>query len=354
MNSRSENDEARRDPGFDPGDSSKTISKTISQSASASAPEVCNLSDAMVGTRFKTFEILEVAGRGGMGMVFKARDVENDLLVALKIVSAMTQEDREPIRRFLSEARVLARLHHPNIPRIRAMGRMGHMYYLATDYIEGTTLGDLIDSRGGLTPRRALEISREISDALRVAHNHGILHRDIKSDNIMIDEEGRVKVLDFGIAKDLNARRGITQGEVYLGTPEYCSPEQLCSRVMDARTDIYSLGVVLHEMLTGQMPFKGVSTVELYHSKRKNRRPPLSRLTPGAPRVLVKLMKGFLASKPDRRYTAMEDVIQAIDEVIPKLGAYGWGRPSVRRFAQRKSGSKQPNRMAEYIYSLFF
>ena len=346
MNPRFENDGDRQDPG--------KASKAFCPSVASSSPDVFNLSDAMVGSRFKSFEILEVAGRGGMGMVFKARERENDILVALKIVSALTQEDREPIRRFLGEARVLARLHHPNIPRIRAMGRMGHMYYLATDFVEGTTLGDLIDARGCLWPRRALEISREISDALRVAHNHGILHRDIKSDNIMIDEEGCVKVLDFGIAKDLNARRSITQGEVYLGTPEYCSPEQLCSRIMDARTDIYSLGVVLHEMLTGQMPFKGVSTVELYHSKRKNRRPPLSRLTPGAPRVLVKLLKGFLASKPERRFTTMDDVIQAIDEVIPKLGAYGWGRPSVRRFAKRKSGAKQSSRMAEYIYSLFF
>jgi serine/threonine protein kinase len=221
--------------------------------------------------------------------------------------------------------------------------------------VEGSTVAQFIDGGRTFTPRRALEIAREVADALRVAHEHGVLHRDVKSDNIMIDEQDQVKVLDFGIAKDLNATRRITQGEVYLGTPEYCSPEQLCSLPMDARTDVYSLGVVLHEMLTGVVPFRGTGTVELYHEKRRNRRPPLARLLPGAPRSLVRLLNRFLASNPVRRFASMAEAVAAIDEVIPTLGAFGWGDHSVRRFARRRTSSRRrPRLVPEAIASLFF
>ena len=313
-----------------------------------------NLSESLVGSRFASFFIEAIAGRGGMGMVFKARECYTHHRVALKVVPVLSRQDLEPIRRFVAEARVLTRLHHPNIPRIRAMGREGHLYYLATDYVDGVTVAEFIDSGRTFTPRRSLEIAREVGDALRVAHNHGILHRDIKSDNIMIDEEGAVKVLDFGIAQDLKALRRITQDEMYVGTPEYCSPEQLSSQNMDARTDVYSLGIVLHEMLTGKMPFQGSGTVELYFEKRKNRRPALDRLMPGAPRPLIRLLNGLLAPNPIRRITTMDEAVAAIDQVIPKLGAFGWGEHSVKRFARRKPASRSSRLIPEAIHALFF
>jgi eukaryotic-like serine/threonine-protein kinase len=294
-----------------------------------------NLSESLVGSRFASFFIEAVAGRGGMGMVFKARECYTHHRVALKVVPVLSRQDLEPIR-------------------IRAMGREGHLYYLATDYVEGVTVAEFIDSGRTFTPRRSLEIAREVGDALRVAHNHGILHRDIKSDNIMIDEKGAVKVLDFGIAQDLKALRRITQDEMYVGTPEYCSPEQLSSQNMDARTDVYSLGIVLHEMLTGKMPFQGTGTVELYFEKRKNRRPALDRLMPGAPRPLIRLLNGLLAPNPIRRITTMDEAVAAIDQVIPKLGAFGWGDHSVKRFARRKPASRSSRLIPEAIHSLFF
>ncbi|MBN2491719.1 MAG: serine/threonine protein kinase [Planctomycetes bacterium] len=313
-----------------------------------------DLGQNLAGSRFASFFVEEMVGRGGMGVVYRARERFGRNRVALKVLPVLTRADREPVRRFLAEARALTRLSHPAIPRIRAFGREHQLYYLATDYVAGRTVTELLDAGRPFTPRRALEIARAAAAALRVAHEHGILHRDVKADNIMIDEQGQVKVLDFGIAQDLGTRR-ITRSECYLGTPEYCSPEQLCSLPMDARTDVYSLGVVLHEMLTGVMPFGGASTVRLYHDKRRDRRPALAHLLPGSPRVLVRLVKRFLAPSPERRFASMADAVRAIEETIPKLGAFGWGRRCVRRFARRRPSSwRRPRLLPEPIASLFF
>ena len=192
-----------------------------------------NLSESMVGTHFARFDILSVAGRGGMGLVFKARHPESGILLALKVLPVLTRRDREPIRRFLAEAEVLARLDHPNIPKIHTMGREGHLYYIGTEYIKGRTVARIIDGSDAFTTQQALLVVRGVAQGLSAAHRHGILHRDIKSDNLMIDREGLVKVLDFGIAQDLRAKRRITLGDQCLGNPEYCSPEQLSTGEMD-------------------------------------------------------------------------------------------------------------------------
>lgn len=307
----------------------------------ASARRSTVFAESLIGRRFAQFDVFDVAGRGGMGFVFRARDTSSGALVALKMIPAMTREDREPIRRFLREARVLARLDHSAIPRIHAMGRQDHLYYLATDFVTGQTLAQAVDGGEKFTPRRALEIVREVADALDVAHGHGIVHRDVKSDNIMLDDADRVKVLDFGIAQDVHARRRITMCDLYLGTPEYCSPEQLAAEHTDARTDVYSLGVVLHELLTGTMPFGGTSTVALYNQKLRDRRPRLRILMPGAPRPLRRLVRRMLAANPERRLSTMSEVIEAIDTVIPKLGAFGWGQSSPRRFRRRRTSVQE-------------
>ncbi len=298
---------------------------------SSRARPASNFSESLVGTRFAGFDVLGIAGRGGMGVVFKAQHAETGAVVALKVLPVLTRRDREPVRRFLAEARVLARLNHPNITRIHSMGRRGHMYYLATEYIRGRTLAKLIDSEHGITPQQALLVVRGVAEALRVAHEHGIVHRDIKSDNIMIDHEGEVKVLDFGIAQDLNAKRRITVGDVCLGNPEYCSPEQLSTGRMDARTDVYSLGIVLYEMLAGEVPHHGMSTMQLFLTKRKKRLPSLARRIPGAPRNFRRLVKRMLAPNPEKRFASMEALIKEIEAVRPTLGDFGRTCPAKKR-----------------------
>ncbi len=323
------------------GQNNRSRAETDATSRRSSSSRSTVFSESLVGQRFAQFDVLGVAGRGGMGLVFRAHDTANDAVVALKMIPAMTREDREPIRRFLREARVLARLDHPSIPRIHAMGRRDHLYYLATDFVTGRTLAQAIDGGTRFTPRRALEIVRDVAGGLDTAHRHGIVHRDVKSDNIMLDDSECVKVLDFGIAQDVNARRRLTMCDLYLGTPEYCSPEQLAAECTDGRTDVYSLGVVLHELLTGTMPFGGTSTVALYNQKLRDRRPRLRILMPGAPRPLRRLVRRMLAANPERRYGTMSEVIDAVDAVIPKLGAFGWGQSSPGRFRRRRTGVQQ-------------
>lgn len=286
-----------------------------------------------------------------MGVVLKARHVETDQLVALKVLPVLTREDREPVRRFLAEARVLARLDHPNITRIHSMGRSGHMYYLATEYIQGRTLAQLVDNERTITPRQALFVAMGVAEALEAAHEHDILHRDIKSDNIMIGNKGEVKVLDFGIAQDLKAKRRITIGDVCLGNPEYCSPEQLSTGLMDARTDIYSLGIVLFEMLAGEVPFHGQPTLQLFLNKRRRKLPPLSRAIPGAPRALRKLLKKMLAPKPEKRFASMKEAIIAMTAVQETLGEFGGVDPAEERDAlAEKRRTRLLSRVMSYLF----
>ncbi len=310
-----------------------------------------NLSESMVGTHFARFDILSVAGRGGMGLVFKARHPESGILLALKVLPVLTRRDREPIRRFLAEAEVLARLDHPNIPKIHTMGREGHLYYIGTEYIKGRTVARIIDGSDAFTTQQALLVVRGVAQGLSAAHRHGILHRDIKSDNLMIDREGLVKVLDFGIAQDLRAKRRITLGDQCLGNPEYCSPEQLSTGEMDARTDIYSLGIVLYEMLVGEVPFHGVPTMEMFQAKKRNRIPALNRMIPNAPRNLARMMKKMVAPKREKRFGNMDELIAAIDEIRPTLGDFGRLQPSNELRA--RSERRRPSAIQRALANLF-
>jgi serine/threonine protein kinase len=212
---------------------------------------------ADVQKQFPQLEILELLGRGGMGAVFKARQVRLDRLVAVKILPLEIGADPAFAERFTREARVLARLHHQNIVSVFDFGQADGQYYFLMEYVDGPNLRQLIQA-GRLTPEEGLAIVPQICEALQFAHNEGVVHRDIKPENILIDKQGRVKIADFGLAKLLGkAPADVTLTSVHqvMGTPHYMAPEQLRgSHAVDHRADIYSLGVVFYEMLTGQLP----------------------------------------------------------------------------------------------------
>ena len=201
-------------------------------------------------------EILHMLGRGGMGAVYKARQRDLDRYVAVKVLRPELASDPALSDRFLREARNLARLDHPNIVHIHDFGRAGELYYLVMEYVDGSTLRDLIDGRL-LAPKEALEITPAICDALQYAHELGVIHRDVKPGNILVDGNGKVKVADFGLSKMLS--KGVdptlTHAEQAMGTPSYMAPEQMRrTRDVDHRADIFSLGVLLFEMLTCELP----------------------------------------------------------------------------------------------------
>ena len=209
-----------------------------------------------IGGTFHGLEVVELLGAGGMGVVYKARHPGLDRFVALKILSPKLASEPEFAARFNREARALAALSHPNIVQVYDVGREADLYFLTMEYVDGASLRDLMKSRR-LTPEEAMKLVPQICEALEYAHAEGIVHRDIKPENLLLDRRGRVKIADFGLAKlvgrDTSASVS-TMTNVVMGTPGYMAPEQVMSMKVDHRADIYSLGAVFYEMLTGEVP----------------------------------------------------------------------------------------------------
>ena len=212
---------------------------------------------AEVAKKLPQFEILEMLGRGGMGVVYKARQLQLDRLVAVKILPPVDALTPDFVARFTREARALAKLNHPNIVNVYDFGETGGLYYIVMEYVDGANLRQLLEARK-LTPAEALAIVPKICDALEYAHEEGLVHRDIKPENLLIDKKGRVKIADFGLAKLLRREpldMTLTFSGMALGTLRYMAPEQMDKpETVDHRADLYSLGVVIYEMLTGETP----------------------------------------------------------------------------------------------------
>jgi tRNA A-37 threonylcarbamoyl transferase component Bud32 len=244
---------------------------------------------------FPDFEILALAGRGGMAAVYKAVHKRLDRTVALKVLARELATDPEFGERFLREARALAALNHPHVLTVYDFGEREGFHYLVTEFVDGVTLRQLM-AMGELSPAEALRIAPQVCEALQYAHEHGVVHRDVKPENILIDTAGQVKIADFGLAKLMRKddRVGLTRSTAVFGTPHYMAPEQWRgSAGVDHRADIYSLGVVLYEMLTGQLP--------LGHFDPPSRRP-------GVPRGLDEVVRRTLAQRPENRYQRAGDV----------------------------------------------
>src|ERR1051325_10782208 len=226
------------------------------KSEPASGARITPPPPAELAKDFPQLEILELLGAGGMGMVYKARQITLDRVVALKILPPDSGDDPSFAERFAREARALAKLSHPNIVGIYDFGQANGRYYFLMEFVDGVNLRQMIRAER-LAPREALAIIPQVCDALQYAHDQGIVHRDIKPENLLVDRKGRVHIADFGLAKLVGgaADARLTQSQHIMGTPHYMAPEQFEHPLtVDHRADIYSLGVVLYEMLTGELP----------------------------------------------------------------------------------------------------
>ncbi|HEU4833381.1 MAG TPA: serine/threonine-protein kinase, partial [Pyrinomonadaceae bacterium] len=284
----------------------------------------------MIGQTISHYRILRKLGEGGMGVVYLAEDTLLGRLVAIKTLTEGGLSRQHFRRRFLREARAVSALSHANIATIYEYGETPQGDpYIVMEFVRGETLADLI-SKHNLTIERAVEIIIAVARALGEAHRHGIIHRDIKPSNIALTESGEVKVLDFGLAKQLETdpdtdfgSDGIavtqTREGVMLGTPMYLSPEQAMGVSVDARSDLFSLGSVFYECVTGQPPFGGSSPIEICAKVIRDDPAPPSSLNPRVMPDLDRISLKSLAKKPDERYQSAELCIQdlrAAEEVL--------------------------------------
>jgi serine/threonine protein kinase/WD40 repeat protein len=279
----------------------------------------------MIGTTLRHYRIIRALGHGGMGEVYVAEDTRLHRKVALKLLPREMAADAERLQRFQREAQTIAALNHPNVVTVYSVEEAEGLHFITMELVEGRTLTDMIPERGFPVPE-FLNLSLPLADAIAAAHQRGIIHRDLKPANIMVAADGRLKVLDFGLAKlkagltvtsearTLTAEQLTNRHEI-VGTPSYMSPEQAQGQPVDHRTDIFSAGVVLYEMATGKRPFRGDSTIMILSSIIKDSPPPAFEVNSSLPRDLDRIIMHCLAKDPARRYQTALDLRNELDDV---------------------------------------
>jgi eukaryotic-like serine/threonine-protein kinase len=253
------------------------------------------------------YEVTHLIARGGMAQVYRALDTRLGRHVALKVLFPELSVDRTFVERFRREAQAAANLSHPNIVAVYDWGEDEGTYFIVMELITGTSLATALRAEKTMPATRAATIAAQVATALSYAHRHGVVHRDIKPGNVLITDDGQVKVTDFGIAQAISTEEGLTMAGSVMGTAAYFSPEQAEGAVVDGRSDLYSLGVVLYEMLAGRTPFVGDSPVAVASMHVRNPPPKLRDLSPAVPEALERVTMHALAKSPDDRYQSAEE-----------------------------------------------
>jgi serine/threonine protein kinase len=256
---------------------------------------------------FGRYEILDKLGEGAMGVVYRARDSAIGRIVALKMLSAEVGAEEELHQRFQREAEAIGRLNHPNVVTVYDLGHADGQLYMAMELLEGDDLRSLIDNRAEIPLADRVRILMQICEGLGYAHSRGVVHRDVKPANIHVRAGGKVKILDFGLAR-VATRATITRKGMILGTPDYMAPEQATGKGVDRRSDIFSAGAVFYEFLTLEKPFKGKTLHAVLYQIIQEEPDPVLTVNPEVPVRLAALVHGMLRKDPDRRYPAMDDV----------------------------------------------
>ena len=265
----------------------------------------------MIGQTVGNYKIEEKLGEGGMGAVYKGVDTMLDREVAIKALRPELASQTSVVERFRSEAVTLAKLNHPNIASLYSLFRQGEELYMVLEYVRGETLDTILQKRGALPSEEAIPVFCQVLDGINHAHEYGIVHRDIKPANMMLTENGKLKVLDFGIARLLGSARMTRAGNI-IGTLEYMAPEQVKGRETDARSDIYALGMMLYEVLTGKTPFDTENEFELMKLQTEAMPPPPRELNPDIPEEVEAAIMQAIAKDPNERFQNAGEFLQEL------------------------------------------
>jgi serine/threonine-protein kinase len=286
------------------------------------------------------FIVGPLLGQGGFAAVFRVRDTSLNRDVAVKVLDVELAPSPTVAERFLREAQTVARLEHPHIVPIYKVGRQQEIFYIIMRCIDGTSLRELLDLHKRLSIGDAARIARQVADALAYAHSHDIVHRDVKPDNILLDKSGHVLVTDFGIAKAAQVAQAATPGGAQLtsegmiiGTPQYMSPEQASGDNLDGRSDIYSLGIVLYQMLAGNPPFDGPSSASILAQQLTQAPPPIRRERSDVSEELAVVLERMLAKVPAKRFQMAGEVSRALVDALPTAARNRVRVPFRRRLA---------------------
>jgi biopolymer transport protein ExbD/tRNA A-37 threonylcarbamoyl transferase component Bud32 len=267
--------------------------------------------------RLGEFHLMRHLGSGGMADVFVAEQTTLQRYVAVKVMKPklMAHSGQDMLTRFKQEAMMAAGLNHPNIVQVYTIGQEGDLHYIAQEYVQGKDLATIIKERGRPDLSSALHVMRQVAAALKASGQAGIVHRDIKPENILVTKKGEVKVADFGLAQ-LGDNSGVDASGVTMGTPLYMSPEQISGRELDPRSDIYSFGVTCYQLLSGDLPFKGTTAVDIAMQHLKNAPPPLKDRNPALPEVLCRMVHRMMAKRRSLRYQSAEEVLEDLKKLI--------------------------------------
>src|SRR6476646_8050360 len=269
------------------------------------------------------YELEELVGTGGMSSVYRAHDRLLDRKVALKVLHQHYSEDEDYVERFRREARAVAALSHPNIVTVIDRGEHAGRQFIVFEYIDGENLKALIQRRGPAPVTTALELAMQIARGLSCAHQQGLVHRDVKPQNILLNGDGQAKVTDFGIARSLDVQHGMTQTGTVLGTSDYIAPEQAQGQRVDEHTDVYSLGVVLYELLTTEVPFPGENFVAVAMRHINEPPPPIRDKRPDVPERVDAAIQRAMAKDPADRFPTMVDFCRELDACLAELSTAG-------------------------------
>src|ERR1700722_3172754 len=281
------------------------------------------------GTKLGDYEVQKLLGSGGMGEVYRARDLRLRRDVAIKVLPSLLSSEKERLRRFEQEAQAAAALNHPNILAVFQMGTYEGAPYLVSELLEGETLREQL-KRGPLSVRKAIEYGIQIARGLAAAHEKGIVHRDLKPENLFVTKDGRLKILDFGLAKLTQPRSSsdsdpkLTQGTepgVVMGTVGYMAPEQVRGQTADHRADIFALGAILYEMLAGKRAFQKPTSAETMSAILNEDPPGISQVTANIPPALQRVVHRCLEKNPEQRFQSASDLAFALDALSDSAGS---------------------------------